>query len=133
VRDFEIIDIFPYGIDFAWDKDGERITSTLFERNGPIPSAKMLTFFRRAACAAPALIAQCFDRANRLCFRKLAVSGVDVNTAPAAHGAASEAAACSASLAVLYELCPASKEWHDYQRLGFGALDPACDASSHAY
>ena len=46
VRDFEIIDIFPYGINFAWDKDGERIVSTLFERNGPIPSAKMLTFFR---------------------------------------------------------------------------------------
>ena len=46
VRDFEIIDIFPYGINFAWEKDGERIVSTLFERNGPIPSAKMLTFFR---------------------------------------------------------------------------------------
>jgi hypothetical protein len=46
VRDFEIIDIYPYGIAFSWDKDGEPTSSVLFERGGPIPSAKMLTFFR---------------------------------------------------------------------------------------
>jgi heat shock protein 4 len=46
VRDFEVIEAFPFGIGFQWEKDGERTTSTLFERNGPIPSAKMLTFFR---------------------------------------------------------------------------------------
>ena len=46
MRDFEIIDIYPYGIAFSWDKDGEPTSSVLFERNGPIPSAKMLTFFR---------------------------------------------------------------------------------------
>ncbi|EIE18231.1 heat shock protein 70E [Coccomyxa subellipsoidea C-169] len=49
VRDFEVIEAFPFGIEFQWDKDGERITSVLFERNGPIPSAKMLTFFRNTA------------------------------------------------------------------------------------
>lgn len=41
-----MIEAFPFGIEFQWEKDGERTTSTLFERNGPIPSAKMLTFFR---------------------------------------------------------------------------------------
>ena len=56
VRDFEIIDIFPYGINFAWEKDGECIVSTLFERNGPIPSAKMLTFFRCAALTPARLV-----------------------------------------------------------------------------
>ncbi|KAK9833522.1 hypothetical protein WJX81_001116 [Elliptochloris bilobata] len=47
VRDFEVIDAFPFGIQFTWEKDGEPTTTVLFERNGPIPSAKMLTFFRR--------------------------------------------------------------------------------------
>ena len=46
VRDFEVIEAFPFGNEFQWEKDGERTSSTLFERNGPIPSAKMLTFFR---------------------------------------------------------------------------------------
>ncbi|KAK9827583.1 hypothetical protein WJX81_000587 [Elliptochloris bilobata] len=46
VRDFEVIDAFPFGIQFTWEKDGEPTTTVLFERNGPIPSAKMLTFFR---------------------------------------------------------------------------------------
>ncbi len=49
VRDFEVIDAFPFGIQFSWDKDGEQTTTVLFERNGPIPSAKMLTFFRCGA------------------------------------------------------------------------------------
>ena len=47
VRDFEVIDAFPFGIQFSWEKDGETTTTVLFERNGQIPSAKMLTFFRR--------------------------------------------------------------------------------------
>ena len=46
VRDFEIMDILPYGIQFEWDKDGEMTKTTLFERNCTIPSTKMLTFFR---------------------------------------------------------------------------------------
>ncbi len=46
VRDFEVIEAFPFGIQFEWEKDGEHTTSVLFERMGPIPSAKMLTFFR---------------------------------------------------------------------------------------
>ena len=46
VRDFEVIDAFPFGIQFSWEKDGETTTTVLFERNGQIPSAKMLTFFR---------------------------------------------------------------------------------------
>ena len=50
VRDFEVIDAFPFGIQFSWEKDGEPTTTVLFERNGPIPSAKMLTFFRCGAC-----------------------------------------------------------------------------------
>ncbi len=50
VRDFEVIDAFPFGIQFSWERDGEQTTTVLFERNGPIPAAKMLTFFR---CALP--------------------------------------------------------------------------------
>lgn len=50
VRDFEVIEAFPFGIQFEWEKDGEHTTSVLFERMGPIPSAKMLTFFRSASC-----------------------------------------------------------------------------------
>ena len=41
-----MIDSFPFGIQFTWDKDGEANTSVLFERGGPIPSTKMLTFLR---------------------------------------------------------------------------------------
>ncbi|KAK9830242.1 hypothetical protein WJX72_010520 [[Myrmecia] bisecta] len=48
VRDFEVIDSFPFGTEFTWEKDGEPTTTVLFERNGPIPSAKMLTFFRNS-------------------------------------------------------------------------------------
>ncbi|KAK9813890.1 hypothetical protein WJX73_003481 [Symbiochloris irregularis] len=49
VRDFEVIDSFPFGISLSWDKDGESVSSVLFERNGPIPSTKVLTFKRTAA------------------------------------------------------------------------------------
>lgn len=53
MRDFEVIDAFPFGIQFSWERDGEQTTTVLFERNGPIPAAKMLTFFRCAkhACS----------------------------------------------------------------------------------
>ena len=46
VRDFEVVDIFPFGLAFDWDKDGEHIFTVLFESNCPIPSAKVLTFHR---------------------------------------------------------------------------------------
>lgn len=46
VRDFEVIDKTPFGIEFAWEKDGQPVTSVLFERNSPIPSIKQLTFYR---------------------------------------------------------------------------------------
>ena len=48
MRDFEILEAFPFGITFSWEKDGEPNQSVLFERNGPIPSVKMLTFMRCA-------------------------------------------------------------------------------------
>ena len=43
-----MIDAFPFGIAFSWEKDGEPTTTVLFERNGPIPSTKLLTFYRYA-------------------------------------------------------------------------------------
>ena len=46
VREFQVQDAFPYGVQFSWDKDGEKITSTVFERGSHVPSAKMLTFYR---------------------------------------------------------------------------------------
>lgn len=46
VKEFDVIDIFPFGVTFTWTKDGEATTTTLFERGGAIPSAKMLTFYR---------------------------------------------------------------------------------------
>lgn len=49
VRDFEVIDSYPFGVEFTWEKDGAPHTETLFKRAGPIPSTKMLTFFRCAA------------------------------------------------------------------------------------
>jgi heat shock protein 4 len=53
VREFEVIDAFPFGVAFSWEKDGETTTTVLFERNGPIPSTKLLTFYRSAAAAHP--------------------------------------------------------------------------------
>lgn len=46
VRDFEVVDIFPFGVAFDWEKDGEPTSTVLFERNCAIPSAKVLTFHR---------------------------------------------------------------------------------------
>ncbi|KAI3438271.1 hypothetical protein D9Q98_000706 [Chlorella vulgaris] len=46
VRDFQVLDSFPYGVQFSWDKDGQQVTSTVFERGSLVPSAKMLTFYR---------------------------------------------------------------------------------------
>ena len=46
VRDFEVIDSYPFGVDFTWEKDGVPHTESLFKRAGPIPSSKMLTFLR---------------------------------------------------------------------------------------
>ena len=46
MRDFEVVDIFPFGVAFDWEKDGEPTSTVLFERNCPITSAKVLTFHR---------------------------------------------------------------------------------------
>ena len=46
VRDYEVIDSYPFGVEFTWEKDGAPHTETLFKRAGPIPSSKMLTFYR---------------------------------------------------------------------------------------
>lgn len=48
VRDYQVLDSFPYGVQFSWDKDGEKVTSVVFERGSHVPSAKMLTFYRDA-------------------------------------------------------------------------------------
>ncbi len=50
-RRFEVEDVCPYPVAFAWAAseeapDGERTTSLVFPKGNPIPSAKMLTFFR---------------------------------------------------------------------------------------
>lgn len=59
VRDFDVDDVFPYGIEFSWPKEPaagskknapvERATSVLFEKGTWLGSAKMLTFVRDAA------------------------------------------------------------------------------------
>lgn len=46
VREFQVQDAFPYGVQFSWEKDGEPVTSVVFERGSHVPSAKMLTFYR---------------------------------------------------------------------------------------
>ena len=46
VRDFEVIDKVALGVEFSWEKDGEPTTSVVFERNSPMPSVKLLTFYR---------------------------------------------------------------------------------------
>ena len=51
VRDFEVVDIYPFGIEFSWEKDGQPHTQLLFDRNSTVPSAKLLTLFRCAAVA----------------------------------------------------------------------------------
>jgi heat shock protein 4 len=47
VRDFEVVDSFPYPVSFAWaSEDGEAKELEIFERNNAVPSSKMMTFFR---------------------------------------------------------------------------------------
>ena len=46
VRDFEVIDKTPCGIEFSWEKDGQPVSTLLFEPNSPVPSIKQLTFYR---------------------------------------------------------------------------------------
>ncbi|GAB4818888.1 hypothetical protein N2152v2_005934 [Parachlorella kessleri] len=49
VRDFQVVDSFPYGVAFSWpaaEKDQPPVTSTVFEKGSHVPSAKMLTFYR---------------------------------------------------------------------------------------
>ena len=51
VRDFEVVDIYPFGVEFTWEKDGQPHTQLLFDRNSTVPSAKLLTLFRCAVVA----------------------------------------------------------------------------------
>jgi heat shock protein 4 len=47
VRDFEVVDSFPFPVAFHWTTDeGEAKDMELFERNNAVPSTKMMTFFR---------------------------------------------------------------------------------------
>lgn len=46
VRDFEVMDVYPFGVQLTWEKEGAPTTSVVFERNGPLPSTKSLTFYR---------------------------------------------------------------------------------------
>lgn len=47
VRDFQVEDSFPYTVQFKWTgKDGGVETSCVFEKGAPVPSAKMLSFYR---------------------------------------------------------------------------------------
>ena len=46
VRDFEVIDKVALGVEFSWEKEGQPTTSVIFERNSPLPSVKLLTFYR---------------------------------------------------------------------------------------
>jgi heat shock protein 4 len=53
VRDFDVVDACPYPVALTWRKPGgggdatdEMVVQTLFERNSPFPSAKIVTFNR---------------------------------------------------------------------------------------
>jgi heat shock protein 4 len=49
VRDFDVVDACPYPVALTWTKPGssdESVVQTLFERNSPFPSAKIVTFNR---------------------------------------------------------------------------------------
>lgn len=49
MRDFEVIDKVALGVEFFWEKDGQEITSVVFERNvTTLPSVKVMTLFRCA-------------------------------------------------------------------------------------
>ena len=43
-----MIDTVALGVAFSWDKEGQPITSVIFDRNSPLPSVKLLTFYRCA-------------------------------------------------------------------------------------
>ena len=51
VREFEVVDAFPLGVEFAWAKadGGGRTSTVLFDKGGPVPCAKVLTFVRDEA------------------------------------------------------------------------------------
>lgn len=40
------MDVYPFGVQLTWEKEGAPTTSVVFERNGPLPSTKSLTFYR---------------------------------------------------------------------------------------
>ena len=46
VREFQVQDSFPYGVEFSWEKDGEQVSNVVFETGSHVPCAKMLTFYR---------------------------------------------------------------------------------------
>lgn len=46
VREFDVVDACPYPVDFHWEKDGKPTSQRLFEKNSPLPAAKMLTLLR---------------------------------------------------------------------------------------
>ena len=46
VREFQVQDSFPYGVEFSWLKDGEKVSNVVFEKGSHVPCAKMLTFYR---------------------------------------------------------------------------------------
>ncbi|KAI9789517.1 MAG: adenyl-nucleotide exchange factor sse1 [Piccolia ochrophora] len=51
VRDFSIHDVVNYPIEFSWDQTSdipdEDTTLTVFNKNNPLPSTKILTFYRK--------------------------------------------------------------------------------------
>lgn len=49
VREFQVQDCFPYGVEFSWDKDGEKVSNVVFSKGSHVPCAKMLTFYRSEA------------------------------------------------------------------------------------
>ena len=52
VRDFEVVDSFPFPVSLSWvADDGEVKDMEMFERNNAVPSTKMMTFFRNETFA----------------------------------------------------------------------------------
>jgi hypothetical protein len=46
VRDFEVIELFPFGVSLDFQKDGEMTSNVVFQRKGTIPDVKVITFYR---------------------------------------------------------------------------------------
>eukprot|EP00951_Prasinocladus_malaysianus_P048553 scaffold659831_cov50-Prasinocladus_malaysianus.AAC.2 len=47
VREFNVEEAVPYTVNFTWEKEpGQTTTSPVFKRGNPIPSTKMLTFYK---------------------------------------------------------------------------------------